>query len=50
MLYGDKLCDLVVGRQVLLPGIVVQCNKAEYKVSFPWDRAFEIYAQWNVTI
>ena len=49
-LYGDKLCDLVVGRQVLLPGIVVQCNKAEYKVSFPWDRAFEIYAQWNVTI
>ena len=46
--YGAKLQTLATGTQEILPGIRFDCKKASYTVRFPWTRAFEIYAGWEV--
>lgn len=46
--YGEQLRELVYGTQNILPGYTLNCTEAVYNVSFPWTRAFEIYAQWDI--
>ena len=46
--YGEKLKALAVGEQQILPGYTFRCKGADYMVSFPWMRAFEIEAEWDI--
>ena len=48
--YGERLSNLAMGQQNLLPNVTMTCNNVAYEIGFPWNRAFEIYAQWNVNV
>jgi len=48
--YGTQLQQLIQGEQTVLPNHTVAVTDATYAVTFPWPRAFEICAQWDITL
>ena len=48
--YAERLSLLAEREQVILPGVTVRCSQTDYTIVFPWNRAFEVYVQWDTKV
>jgi len=48
--HAERLAILAEREQVILPGVTVQCKQTDYTIVFPWNRAFEVYVQWDTKV